>query len=303
MHSLVDRGARDARRREANALVDHVHARVAGAHGDLLGAVRMAVQARLANQDLHPAPEALGHPLDAVAERGQRIVGRRGHRVADPGRRAVLAEHRSQGRGPLARGGPGGGGRERRGHQIGFGIDGRLAELLERLVHRFRVASRAPGGQRVDARALHCRIDAQDPAVLARPEAARARPRCRCSGPPREAPRPRSGACARGATPRAGSSCRARPPPRRRARPLPPSPRSRPTPAPRPGPPSPSTPRRCRDIRAGRFHRRGSAGCAATTADPRAVAGRAPRSRPAAAAPAPEPSGPWSRRAPPARSG
>ena len=50
-----------------------------------------------------------------------------------------------------------------------------------------------------------------------------------------------------------------------------------------------STRRRCPRTRGGRTRRPGSAGCAATTAGPRAAAGPVPRSRPAAAAPGPGP--------------
>ena len=67
VHALVHRRAGDPRRRQPDALVDHVHAGVAGAHGDLLGAVRVAVEARLADQDLDAAPERLGH----LAPRGR----------------------------------------------------------------------------------------------------------------------------------------------------------------------------------------------------------------------------------------
>ena len=77
-------------------------------------------------------------------------------------------------------------------------------------------------------------------------------------------------------------SCRGRPRPRRRARRRPPSPRARRRAARRRARPSPWSPRRCRGTRGCRSRRPAPAGCAATTADPTAAAGRAPRSRPAA---------------------
>ena len=50
--------------RQADALVDDLHAGIAGAHGDLLGAVRMAVEARLADQKLDAPAELVGHGFD-----------------------------------------------------------------------------------------------------------------------------------------------------------------------------------------------------------------------------------------------
>ena len=48
----------DLRGRQPDALVDDVHAGVAGAHGDLLGAVGVAVEARLADEDLRAGARA-----------------------------------------------------------------------------------------------------------------------------------------------------------------------------------------------------------------------------------------------------
>ena len=47
---------------EADAVINDVHAGIAGAHGDLLGAVGMAVEARLADQEFEPAAELLRYP-------------------------------------------------------------------------------------------------------------------------------------------------------------------------------------------------------------------------------------------------
>ena len=57
--ALLQRRSGDLRGRQADAFVHDVHARVARAHGDLLGAVGVPVQARLADEDLRPAPELL----------------------------------------------------------------------------------------------------------------------------------------------------------------------------------------------------------------------------------------------------
>ena len=51
MDALFQRGVDDFGRRQADALVNHLHAGVARAHRDLLGAVGMAVEAGLADQE------------------------------------------------------------------------------------------------------------------------------------------------------------------------------------------------------------------------------------------------------------
>ena len=68
--------------RQPDALVDHLEAGVAGAHGDLLGAVGVAVEAGLADQQPQPAAELLAGPPDVLADRGQlgAGVGRRRRR-------------------------------------------------------------------------------------------------------------------------------------------------------------------------------------------------------------------------------
>ena len=81
----------DLGRRQADAVVDHLHAGVAGAQRDLLGAVGMAVEAGLADDEPRRLAELLaelrhhrgGCPFVAPAVA---VLG------ADAGRRAVLAE-------------------------------------------------------------------------------------------------------------------------------------------------------------------------------------------------------------------
>src|SRR6187200_844026 len=53
---------------EADALVDHLHAGVAGPQGDLLGAVGVPVESGLADQDLDPVADLLGDRVDAAAD-------------------------------------------------------------------------------------------------------------------------------------------------------------------------------------------------------------------------------------------
>jgi (2R)-ethylmalonyl-CoA mutase len=52
MHGFIRRRAYDLSRGETNALVGDLHAAIACAHGDLLRAVGMTIEARLADQDL-----------------------------------------------------------------------------------------------------------------------------------------------------------------------------------------------------------------------------------------------------------
>ena len=92
VHALLGGRAGDLGRGQPDALVDDVHAGVAGPDGDLLGAVGVPVEARLADQELQPAAERLAEPLDLVAQLGHVLAGDRG-RLADAGGRAVLAEH------------------------------------------------------------------------------------------------------------------------------------------------------------------------------------------------------------------
>ena len=63
---LLQRRLGDLLGGQADALVDHLHAGVAGAQGDLLGAVGVPVEAGLADQDLDPVPDLLGDLVDAA---------------------------------------------------------------------------------------------------------------------------------------------------------------------------------------------------------------------------------------------
>ncbi len=71
VHALLQRRGGDLRGGEADALVHHVHAGVARAHRDLLGAVGVPVEAGLADEDLRAAAEALGERGDLLAHLGQ----------------------------------------------------------------------------------------------------------------------------------------------------------------------------------------------------------------------------------------
>ena len=69
MHAFLQRGGGDARRRQADAIVDHLEAAVAGAQGDLLGAVGMAIEPGLADQHLGAPAEPLSQSVDAGPHR------------------------------------------------------------------------------------------------------------------------------------------------------------------------------------------------------------------------------------------
>src|SRR5436305_943771 len=88
------------------------------AHGDLLGAVGVAVQPRLADEDLQRPAEALGHARDLLAQRGEVLVVAARDGVAHSGGGAVGAEHVAQRLGPLAGRGARAGRRDRGGPDV-----------------------------------------------------------------------------------------------------------------------------------------------------------------------------------------
>ncbi len=142
------------------------------------------------------------------------------------GGRAVLAEHVAQRARPLA----GGGARPAAAASVaGMMFCGLVARGLARAApaRRPRRPGRAAERHSRTAsiwRLLDRRVHVQDAAVLALLERRGLGARCRRSGrPPSARPLSIAAHARRGATPRAASSCRARPRPRRRARPRPPS--------------------------------------------------------------------------------
>ena len=67
-------------RRRTNAGVNHVEAGVAGAHGDLFGAIGMAIETRLADKEFGALSELLRHASDFAAHRVELAAGLRGKR-------------------------------------------------------------------------------------------------------------------------------------------------------------------------------------------------------------------------------
>src|SRR5579883_1506369 len=160
MHALLECGVDDALGRQPDALVDYFHAAVAGPDGDLLGAVGMAVEAGLADQDLDAPTEPPRHRLDLATSRFEATVGD-ADRPRHPGRRAVLAEHRAQGLGPFAGRDARLGAGDRGRHDVAVFLGGH-GEFCEGRLHRAGVAFGAPGVEALDLLALDRSVDGQD---------------------------------------------------------------------------------------------------------------------------------------------
>src|SRR5262249_1445946 len=102
MRGLLARGFHDFRRRQADAFVDHLDAGIARPHCDLLCAVGVAVEPRLAEHEFEPPAELTRYPLDLSTQ----IVETDGfvaRRAPDAGGRAVLAKTFAQGIAPFTR--------------------------------------------------------------------------------------------------------------------------------------------------------------------------------------------------------
>src|SRR5258706_10877260 len=162
VHALLQSGVHDLVGSESNALVDDLHARVAGEYRDLLRAARVTVEAGLADEQLQPAAQLLRDLVDARADRGElRQVAARRHGRVDARRRAVLAVHGAQRVGPLAR-------RDSRVraahgglHQVRPGLQ-RVAQACERRLDVPRVAPRALRAQALDLLASRRVVDRED---------------------------------------------------------------------------------------------------------------------------------------------
>src|SRR5580704_5060590 len=101
-----------------DSVVDDVHAGVRSARRDLLRAIGMAVEARLADQKTKPAAELEGNAFNFAAKRVE-VACFLTRARRDAGRRAKDSELRPQRVAPFARCGPGFGRLDRGGHDIG----------------------------------------------------------------------------------------------------------------------------------------------------------------------------------------
>src|SRR3954454_23086397 len=98
VHVLGDRGGHDLLRGQPDPLVDNLEPGVTGPHGDLLGAVRVPVEARLPHEQPQPGAELLPGAPYPLPDGGQLTarVGR-SDRAGDAGGGAELAEDPTQG--------------------------------------------------------------------------------------------------------------------------------------------------------------------------------------------------------------
>src|ERR1700733_257621 len=104
-------------RGEPDAVVNDVHAGVRGARRDLLRAIGMAIEARLADKKPEPAAELEGDAFNFAAKRVE-VACFLTRARRDAGRRTKDPELRTQSVGPFARRGPGFGRLDRGGHDI-----------------------------------------------------------------------------------------------------------------------------------------------------------------------------------------
>src|SRR5580700_11428973 len=101
MGAFLARRRPDLGRRQPDALVDHVHAGVARARRDLLGAVGMAVEAGLADQELQP-PSKLAREAIDIGPDVVETLAVVAHRAPYAGRRPIFAERLAQRERPFA---------------------------------------------------------------------------------------------------------------------------------------------------------------------------------------------------------
>ena len=164
MHAFLERGVDDLGRGQADALVDDLHSRIPCLDGDLLGAVRMAVEPRLADQNLEAPAQPRRQGVDAVAHGGQLIAGCHADLPADAGRRAVFAEDAAQNLAPFARGHTGMSRGDRGFHDVAA-FPGGGFQVRQRRLGLGVVAPVAPRGQPGDLFGLGRRVDGEEPAV------------------------------------------------------------------------------------------------------------------------------------------
>src|SRR5205823_7122473 len=129
---------------------------------DLLGAVRMSIEAGLPDQQAELAAESPLGVRELLANRS-RALGACGdrHRRTDARRGAELSENRSQRVRPFAGGRAGFRACDRWGHDVPP-VFGRLPEMTEPRPDLPLAAARAEGAEPLDLRTLGGRIDSQD---------------------------------------------------------------------------------------------------------------------------------------------
>src|SRR5208283_3756782 len=148
MRAFLLRGLHELLWRRTDAGVDHVKARVARTHGDLLGAVRVAVQSGLADQELRALADLLRNALDLASHLVERAanLARRG---GDARRRAIFAEDAAQCAAPFAGRHASLGRRDRRLDHVATLLR-RARKLFQRRLRGLLLARRTPSLQALD---------------------------------------------------------------------------------------------------------------------------------------------------------
>ncbi len=164
---LLDGRGGDLLGGETDPLVDDLHADVAGTDGDLLGAVGVAVEAGLGDEDPDPVADRPADLGDALAHRGEQLGIAAGGGAVEPGRAAVGAEDAAQRLRPLAGRDPRLRGLDRRRHQVHGLVLGGGGERREGPFGRRAVAVRLPFLERLDALPLDRGVGREDAAVVA----------------------------------------------------------------------------------------------------------------------------------------
>ena len=172
VHVLLHGGRHDLRRGEPDALVDDLEPGVAGPHGDLLGAVGVPVQARLADQHpqpLRPAPRRSARTRSRTArELGAGLAGRRRRADTPVGARYSPNTSRSApAHSPVVT--------PARAHASVAGI--RFASVLARVAQRLRSARPTAGTSSRPARQCAHGLDRRPPRPPGRPSRSPRRPR------------------------------------------------------------------------------------------------------------------------------
>src|SRR6056297_1714223 len=68
MRALLLRSTDDLFGRQADTLIADIHAAISCAEGDLFGPVGMAIEPRLADEELQTPPEAVAHRVHGIAD-------------------------------------------------------------------------------------------------------------------------------------------------------------------------------------------------------------------------------------------
>ena len=159
---LVSRGRCDLLRSEPDAAVDDFHPGIAGSDGDLLGAVRVAVETGLGDEEPRRPTRHRAHVFDNCGQ----LVAAMPDGSGDARRRTVLAENGPQLFSPFPRGAACPSELDRRTHDVLVGLR-RGSECEQGRGDRCVVAMSAPFAHVVDRLLLDRRVDDEDVAFAA----------------------------------------------------------------------------------------------------------------------------------------